>query len=66
MDYRYNSNKTDIDFVKAQKQGPQSTSITLPKVITKNLGIRKGTYVMIYQSDDKIIIKKVENGGEFQ
>ncbi|CAN5875551.1 hypothetical protein BH23THE1_BH23THE1_20520 [soil metagenome] len=47
------------EFVKVQKNGPKSISIGVPKTIATNLRILKGTYVMIYQLDDRIIIEKV-------
>lgn len=58
MNYSYNPNCKG-EYVKAQKQGPQSISVILPKTMTKNLGIQKGNYVLIFQIGTDIIIRKV-------
>lgn len=52
-------------FVKVQKNGPSSLSVGLPKIIAENLRIQRGSYVMIYQSGDKIVIEKANAGGEW-
>jgi antitoxin component of MazEF toxin-antitoxin module len=51
-------------FVKVQKNGPNSLSIGLPKIMATDLGIQKGTYVMVYQVRDRIIIEKAISRGE--
>lgn len=58
MIYSFNSN-SKVEYVKVQKQGPQSISVILPKTMTKNLDIQKGNYVLIFQIGGDIIIRKV-------
>ena len=55
----FNSNQKKLEYIKVQKQGGRSISTIIPKTIAESLGIAKGTYVRICQSDDKIIIEKI-------
>ncbi|CAN5775967.1 hypothetical protein BH23THE1_BH23THE1_18010 [soil metagenome] len=59
MNCSYNSSNSRIRYSKTQKQGPVSVSVILPKIMTLNLGIQKGSYVMIYQVGDEIVIRKI-------
>lgn len=44
--------------------GEYSFSIVLPKSFANDLGIGKGDYVKVSQYDDKIIVEKMDEGGQ--
>ena len=58
-------NPSTRKFVKKQKNGPNSLSIGLPKILTTDLKIQKGTYMMVYRSGYRIIVEKAITGGEW-
>ncbi|WP_458718826.1 AbrB/MazE/SpoVT family DNA-binding domain-containing protein [Candidatus Nitrosocosmicus sp. R] len=60
MNYSNNSSNSRTRYSKTQKQGPSSVSVILPKIMTLDLGIQKGSYVMISQIGDEIRIRKIQ------
>jgi antitoxin component of MazEF toxin-antitoxin module len=57
--------QVSMKFVKVQKNGPNSLSVGLAKIMATDLSIQKGTYVIVHQSGDRIIIEKVNTVGEW-
>lgn len=44
--------------------GEYSFSIVLPKSFANDIGISKGDYVKVSQDDGKIIVEKMDEGGQ--